>query len=559
MSAALAAPGVIGVFTASDLAAGNYGRALRDIPVLARDKVRFVGEKVAAVVAETRLEAEAAAALVEVSYEPLDAVTTMDAALLDDAPVIHERAWEYPGAGTTPDEPPNAVFHKAFGDRDAVERALAQAPYVVDETYELSSVHQGYLETQACVADYESPQRVRVWLCNKMPYRAREIVGAALDLDPEAIEFQSIVIGGDFGGKGSPHEAVACIELSRLTGRPVKVVLRYGEDLIAVNPRHPSEYRVQVGCDAEGRLVGASLEALFNGGAYGAFTPRGIAPHSGGVIASYKVPAFYSEVARVYTNTVPRGNMRAPGAPQSVFAFESALDELAIEAGFDPVEFRRENLLETGDHDTEHEQWIEHRGRETLDAALDAFVPIDPPQGWHYGTGVVVYSRAMSANVSTSMRLIPLEDDCIRVETPIIETGAGMHTALREIIADQLGFDVDQVEVVGVSTDSLPHDSGVGGSRVTGGLSTAVDIAAKNWRNRARDDETIVVGRRAGDGPQSRVVPRSDRPGRRRSRDRSVEDSRDHVGGRRRRDHQSTRPSDADRRGHGDGFRAGVP
>jgi len=491
-SAALAAEGVVGVFTAADVKARLFGRKIADMPLLADGKVRFAGERVVLVVAETRGQAEAAAELVTVDYQELPAVVTIDEALAPDAPLVHDAPWSYDGALVQPGDGPNWIHHAEHGSLAQAMEALAGAAHVVDRRYTTQSVHQGYLEPQACVADYESPQRVRVWLTNKMPYRSRQIVGACLDIDPLAIEFQPVPLGGDFGGKGSPHDAVACVELSRLTGRPVKLVMRYGEDLTAVNPRHPSQYRVRLGCDPDGHLLAAVIEAQFNAGAYGAFTPRGITPHSGGVVASYKVPEFYSCVTRVYTNTVPRGNMRAPGAPQAVFAFESAMDELASEAGLDPLEFRMTNLLETGDFDTGHQRWAEHRGRETVEAALAAFELAEPPPGWLYGAACVIYSRAMSAVASTSLRLVPAGEAGIRVETPITETGAGMHTALREMIARQLGYDRADVEVVGVPTSALPRDAGVGGSRVTGGLATSVDIAAKSWRNRLRDEPIVV-------------------------------------------------------------------
>ena len=172
-------------------------------------------------------------------------------------------------------------------------------------------------------------------------------------------------------GKVPPRTAPLCAGLARLTGRAVKIVLRYSEDLTATNPRHPSRIRVRLGCDADGRFVAIMADSVFNGGAYGAFTPRAPGP-SGHGMGSYEVPVAFNEYRRVYTNTVPRGNMRAPGSPQSTFAFESAVDELALLAGIDPNELRRRNLrrpkVDGGSGD-----WLEYRGNETLQAALDAY------------------------------------------------------------------------------------------------------------------------------------------------------------------------------------------
>ncbi len=153
-------------------------------------------------------------------------------------------------------------------------RALATAAWTVDRVYRTQSVHHGYLEPQACIADYRRADSVRIWLTNKAPYRIRDIIAACLGLDAAAITLEPVTLGGDFGGKGSAQDAPLCVELSRLTGRPVKLVLRYAEDLTSTNPRHPAEIRVRLGCDHAGRLVAASLRAVLNAGAYGGFTPN---------------------------------------------------------------------------------------------------------------------------------------------------------------------------------------------------------------------------------------------------------------------------------------------
>jgi len=499
-SAALGAPGVIGVYTASDVATGNYGRGLRDAPILAREKVRFIGEPVAAVVAETRLQAEAAVALVDVRYEAMEAATTMEAALAEGAPVIHERPWEYPGAVTTPDELPNIVFHKLGGDRDEVDTALAAADFVVDEVYELSSVHQAYLEPWACICLWDEG-RLRIWLTNKSPYAARTQLAACLDIEPKLIDFQPTFIGGDFGGKGSPGEAPLASELSRLTGRPVKIVLRYSEDLTATNPRAPMAIRVRVGCDRDGHLLGAHVDALVNAGAYGGFTARAPGP-SGVTVGCYRLPAFSSEIRRVYTNTVPRGHMRAPGSPQGCFAFESAIDELARAAGIDPIEMRRRNLLTDGEASAEGGVWEEQRAIETLEAALEAYEEHPAPAGWLRGTGIAVFRHGTTSMASTSLRLVPKEDDCVCVEVPLTETGTGSHSVARQLVAQGLGLDPSKVEVIQVGSDDLPRDAGAGGSRVTASLAFAVDAAVKAWQGRLDNEPVMVDVEETAAGPE---------------------------------------------------------
>lgn len=495
-SAAAAIPGVIGVFTAKDVTPSTFGRGLRDSPILAREKVRYVGEKVAAVVAESRQIAEAAAALVQIDYEDLRAVTTIEEALAPDAPLVHEAPWDYPGAAIPAGEGPNLIFHQARGDREAAEAALASAAFVVDEVFTLQSVHQGYLEPQACIAEWDSDGRLHLWMTNKSPYAARTQLAACFGIEPSTIDFHPIPIGGDFGGKGSPQDAPLCAELARLTGRPVKISLRYTEDLIAANPRHPGILHIRVGCDADGVLVAVMFDNVFNGGAYGGFTPR--APGvSGTGTGCYKVPVVFAEVRRVYTNTVPRGNMRAPGSPQGTFALESALDELAQKAGIAPEELHRRNFWRNDEHASPGEggegghAWIEYRGHETLDAALDAYEPCEVPPGWLHGRGIAAYCEGTTTVVSTSLRLVPVPGG-VRCELPITETGTGSHTVARQLVAAGLGLLPEQVEVLQVETDDLPRDAGAGGSRVTASIAHAVDAGVKAWMSRIGDEPVMV-------------------------------------------------------------------
>lgn len=491
-SAAAASDGVIGVFTAANVNPRTYGRSLCDVPILAQDKVRFVGERVAAVVAHTRQQAEDAAVLVDIEYEPLPAMTTVAETLAAGATPIHDAPWAYDGSVTTQGAHPNVIYHEVRGSFDEVDKALSRAAYLVDHTYRTHGTHQGYLEPQACVADYRSPDLIKLWVTNKTPFQLRDVLGRCFGMPSSTFEIEPIMLGGDFGGKGSPQDAPLCIELSRLTRRPVKSTLSYSEDLTAAAPRHPAEMRVRLGCDQDGRLVAASIRAFLDAGAYGGFTPFGRGPRGATELGSYRFPVHATEVTRCYTNTVPRGNVRAPGGPQGTFALESAMTELALEAGLDPVEFRRRNLLTTGETDAERRTWLEHRSTQVIDAALAAERRIDVPPGWLHGRGIALYSRHTSTQVKATMRIHQSDDGCVRVETGIVETGTGSHTVLGQLLAGQLGLRPDQVDVAAAKTSDLPPDGGVGGSRVTVAMAAAAEVAAKAWRNRL-DDKPILI------------------------------------------------------------------
>jgi CO/xanthine dehydrogenase Mo-binding subunit len=490
------AAGVAGVFTAADVNPTTYGRAVRDVPILARDRVRFTGERIAAVVAETRGAAEAAAALVDVTYDELPAALSAAEAILPDAPAVHHEAWSYPGAAISEADGRNVQSRVAHGSREAAETALAASEFTIDRTYSTPSGHQGYLEPQSCIAMMDG-DRLRIWATNKSPYRLRGQLAQCLGLTPESIDIQPGPLGGDFGGKGSPMDIPLCAELARLTGRPVKLVLRYTDDLTATNPRHPARIRVRAGCDSDGRLTAVSVQALLNGGAYAGFKPRADASLHGidDCTTAYHVPVLHTEAVIAYTNTVPRGHMRSPGSPQSAFALESALDELASAAGLAPAEVRRRNLVGPDAPSVSGKPWVEYRGEHTLDAALDQarLSDVAAPPEWRCGTGLVLYAREAPGIGAHSVRLIPLADGKIQAEVGIPETGTGSHTVVRNLLAAALSVSEADVEVVHVATDELPGDPGVGGSRVTVGMAAVLEQAARAWRERRGADEVVTV------------------------------------------------------------------
>jgi CO/xanthine dehydrogenase Mo-binding subunit len=497
-SAAAASEGVVGVFTATDVTTRLYGRSLEDVPLLARDRTRFVGERVAVVVAESRGEAERAAHLVAVRYVTLPAVVTPAEALAPGAPLVHDEPSSYVGAAVRRKDAPNVVHRGRHGSLEEVEEAFGRAPFLLDATYQTQSVHQGYLEPQACVADYMSEYDVRVWLTTKAPYKVRATIAECLDLAPEAVELMPAPLGGDFGGKGSAQDAVLCVALSRLVRRPVKSVLRHPDELTTTNPRHSAEVRVRLAADREGRFLATAVQATLNAGAYGGFTPNARGPRGIAEVSAYRIPLVFTDTTRVDSHTVPRGNMRAPGAPQGVFALESAVDELAGIVGIDPVELRRRNLVATGEADAMGHRWVERRGSQVLDAALAAYRPVRAAPGWLHGRGMAAYSRAIAARVNTSLGLGATDDGRIRVECPVVETGTGSHSMLRELVAARLGVDLDRVEVAAVSTGRLPFDQGAGGSRVTVGLAAAVDAATEAWRRSEGQPVTVEVSGPSG-------------------------------------------------------------
>ena len=384
------------MLTGADVASIRFGRAVHDVPILAVEKVRFAGEMVVAVAAESAARSpKRPSALVDVEYEPLPAVFDPVEALKPGAPAVHDAPWSYAGAARGPEAPVNLIGRAMSASGGDVEAALVASDRVFEHTFRTQAQHHGYLEPHSCTVAVESDGTVKIWSCNKSPYRLREQLSAAFGIPVEHFILHTPAIGGDFGGKGSPMDIPLCLELSRRTGRPVQMTMRYAEELMAAAPRHASVTRVRVGVSRDGRLQAMDVHAVFNGGAYGAFRPS--VNFGARTATSYHIPAIRVVAERVYTNQVPGGNARAPGAPQFTFAVESMLDLVAREMGLDPVTFRRNNLLRDGEASPFGEHWPEVRAVATLDLAEEAYRPVfpkDAPRTIRFGRGMAVYDRA---------------------------------------------------------------------------------------------------------------------------------------------------------------------
>jgi carbon-monoxide dehydrogenase large subunit len=465
-SRAKALPGVLAVLTAQDLPDILVGRRMFDMPILARDRVRFVGEKVAAVAAVDPDIAEEALALIDVEYEDLPAVFDPVEAIKQGAPVLHENPGAYEGA---PSERPHpnvqSVLRFKLGD---VEAGFREADRIFEHTFRTQLDHQGYLEPHAGVVAIDNDDRVQVWASNKMPFRLKELLSHALRLPPEQIRVNLTPIGGDFGGKGSLMDLPLAYHLARATGRPVKMLMRYTEELMAGNPRHPAVITMRTGVKKDGRIVARQVKALFNSGAYAAFKPAPSVNLGGTGMGAgvYRIPNLLIEAFCVYSNNIPCGHARSPGEPQMVFAGESHMDMIAHELALDPADLRRRNLLRDGDH-LANGHHLEHvRASDTLEAALKASHWAEPKAGPWIGRGMAMTHRHIGVGF-TNARVRLETSGTVTLSIALPDTGTGAHLVLRQVVAEVLGLSLDEVEIEVANTDDFTTDSGVGGSRVT--------------------------------------------------------------------------------------------
>lgn len=470
VSRARALPGVVAVLTSEDIPPYRIGRAMRDMPVLAMGKVRFAGEKVAAVAAESASIALAAVDLIRVDYEELPAVFDPVEATRPGAPAIHDpetvRAWKTPKQ--RPGDIPNSVTEVITGStRDEMDVAFAGAAHVFEHTFTVLPQHQGYLEPHACLVEIDQHGVTHVWASNKAPFLMLDYLREGLGLGRDRVEAHLLPLGGDFGGKASLMDIPVAYVLARATGRPVKMVMSYVEELQGGNPRHAAAMILTSGFDTDGRLVAHLTRAYYASGGYAANKPNvdaGLPGMASGGCRAYTIPVWRVESHMVYTNATPGGHMRAPGDAQPTHAMECHVDLCARKMGRDPLEVRLRNAPTEPRRLPGGEQGSLPRAREVLETAANAI-------GWHapktagIGRGIVL-ERIGCNGGDYEAEMALQRDGTLVLYTPIIENGAGMLAVFRQMTAERMGVPVGSVRVV-QTTRNITFDRGVGGSRVT--------------------------------------------------------------------------------------------
>jgi CO/xanthine dehydrogenase Mo-binding subunit len=475
--------GVLAVLTGSDLPDRLIGRRLKDTPVLAREKVRFIGERVAVVAAETKEIAEEALNHIRVEYEELTALYDTKDAMAPNAPVLHKSLRSYENLRLPLPDIPNvhSHFQLLFGDP---EKGFRESDLIFEQTFSTPRVHHGYLEPHAAIVDIDPSGRILVWCPAKGPYVTRAYLAEWLQVEERKIVLQLSPVGGDFGGKASLMDIPLCYCLAKETKRPVKMIMSYAEELTAANPRHPSSITIRSGVKNNGKLWAREVTAIFNSGAYAGFKNNETvnlpgARHGAG---AYFIPHIKIDAFSVYTNCVPSGIMRGPGEAQMVFAVESHTDHLARQLKMDPVEFRYLNVLKRGDSTPYGVRVEDDKAPQLLKQIATAFGWHQPKRRQSYvGRGLAFCVREVGvgeANIEVGVK----ETGGVYVLTTVPDTGTGSHTIFRQIAAETLGIDAAAVEVIVGTTDHFPTDVVVAASRVTHLAGQATQKAAEALR-----------------------------------------------------------------------------
>ncbi|MBW2608721.1 MAG: molybdopterin-dependent oxidoreductase [Deltaproteobacteria bacterium] len=476
-------PGVKAVITANDTLGIKHAfvetpRYPPDQYALAANRVRYVGEEVAAVAAIDPYVAEEALHLIQVDYEEMPAVFDPIEAMRQDAPEIHPT---HPKVK----EPFKNIGGKTYSGWGDVETGFAQSDYMREDRFESHLRTHGYLETQVALASFEPAGKLNIWTSSQGPFIKREKLARTLGLPLSAVRVQMAYVGGAFGGKVDlyAHEFCAAL-LSMKAGLPVKIAATREEVFAAYRHGQPLIVEIKTGVKKDGTLLAQQIRVINNCGAYRGTGVVVIFLAWGFVMLPYRLPNLKYEGYAVYTNNPPRTAQRGHGAPQLRFALDSQLDMIAEELGMDPVEIRLKNARQPGEQlpngDNVHncglveciERAAEHTGfREKHLQNRSVGTTLDPLRRGigiavsSYHSGSLIYPNSSSAVVKMN------DDGTLTLMTGAMDIGQGAETILSQIVAEEVQVPVDKIEVIAADTETTPVDIGSwisGNTYVTG-------------------------------------------------------------------------------------------
>jgi CO/xanthine dehydrogenase Mo-binding subunit len=518
-SQAEALPGVIAVFTAKDVPVNEYGLGVPDQPVLCgpgsskpyADRVRFVGDQVALVVAKSEAIASRGRDLIEVEYEDLSVVTDPRAAMEEDSPLLH------------PDQESNVFTHFRIRKGD-VQAAFERADVIVEGEYHTPAQEHAYLQPEAGVAYIDEEGRVTVKVAGQWTHEDQEQVAHALNLPLEHVRIIYPAIGGAFGGREDMSVqivlALAALRLhERGINRPVKIIWSREESIIGHHKRHPYFIRTRWGATREGKVIAADVDMIADGGAYVYTSPKVLGNATLMCTGPYEIPNVRVDSYAVYTNNLPNGAFRGFGGPQGAFAAETQMNRLAEALGMDPVEIRMRNVLREGDllsvgtpmpNGVSMPQVIEdcaerggwQRGENGWQLIREAQAKVDPAKlhllhgiGFACSFKNVGFSFGYQENSWATVELYGgAEIERAVVHHAGADVGQGAHTVFTQMAAEALGIPAEKVELVVSDTAVTDNSGSTSASRMTfmagNAIKGACERALERWR--AEDRPAVV-------------------------------------------------------------------
>jgi len=489
VSEARSMPGVRVVVTGKDVPY-NHGMMIRDQPFLAIDRVRYVGEPVAAVAAETEAAAQTAVSRIRVRYEDLPPVFDPRDAIAPGAPILHERLAEYPRSPHYEVVPGTNICVIRTLSRGDVEAGFAESDEIFEDEFYSHAVAHTPMEVHAAVAQY-SPVNGEfvVWSATDAPHRRVKEIAEAMSIPQNKVRFLTVFSGGGFGGKGSPVAEVLAVALARFAdGRPVKVVFSREEELSSAQTRHAAYLKLKTGVKRDGTLIARSADLLWDKGAYASKGPDVAYRGALTIFGPYRIPHLKLLTRLAYTNKQIAGAYRGYGTSQVAFACESQMDIIARRLGIDPLEIRLKNGYVEGDRFINGQSLVTVGLRECLERAGREIAWGTPKPSScgpkKIGRGMAAIIKGTATPSISQVLILVNQDGSITVFTGAVEIGAGQKTVLAQIAADAIGADLNSISVPNCDTRSTPFDYGTTSSRVTFHNGNALRIAGDNVRKR---------------------------------------------------------------------------
>jgi CO/xanthine dehydrogenase Mo-binding subunit len=502
-------PGVMAVLTREDILHDEgiepfYGPVFKDQTIVATEKVRHVGDPVAAVAALTIDAAEAALKLIEVDYEELPAVLSIDDALKTGAMLVHDSV-KLPTSGFAdlaeirPIEGTNLCTHFRL-NRGDIDKGFAEADQVFEDTFTLPATQHSFLETHACIASVDPGGRITVWATTQNPFVVRTQLANIFKVPVAKVRVIVPYLGGGYGGKVYPKVEPITVALSQKAGRPVRLVLSREEVFYTIT-KHAAVIRMKTGVRNDGTLIARECEIHLDTGAYAEIGPR-VAKKSGYTAAGpYKIANLKIDSYSVYTNKPPAGAFRGFGVSQSAWAVESQMDIIAAALKIDPIELRKQNGYDEGDKFVTEETLRAIGLKECIDEVARSIgwetktfkgLKVQSSIGGNLrrGKGLACMIKA-TITPSISSAVVKLNEDAsLSIYSGTVEMGQGSETVLAQIAGKELGISMSTIQVLGVDTDVVPYDLTTSSSRSTFHMGKAVQLAAQDIK---RQLQQIVV------------------------------------------------------------------
>ena len=490
--------GVLRVVTGEDveaagLAAVRFGTMAKDQPILAVEYVSFAGEAIAAVVAETAAQAQAAAALVQPQIERASGVFDPDEALAADAAAVH------------PGRPDNVLGRWQLANGSLVD-ARREAAFRLRHEFSNPAAQHASLEPHVCLARWEDG-RLETWTTSQNPSRVAEELLRIFELETGQVRLHVPPLGGAYGGKNhAKHEPLVAF-VARLVGRPVRLANRREDEFVTVT-KHPARISIESGVDGEGRFVYRTARLRWSGGAHALSSLAVMRAGGIAVLGPYRIPAAEVESVVAYTNLPPAGSFRGLGVNQAAWAGEQQVDLLAAAVGLDPVEFRRRNLVRPGDRLWTGEpagdaHWLDCLERAVADLEAPepdrrrtpqrpGSGPGDPDVRRGRGVAVVMKHTITPSRSEAVVALRP--DGHVDVRTSAVDMGQGSPTVLARIAGRVLGIGLDRVRPILPDTAITPYDATSSSSRVTFAVGEAVERASRDLLDRLLEAASVALG-----------------------------------------------------------------